>query len=185
MGDAHLESQNKGRTFRLKIEQSESHQEYVHHLFDCFSEWVRTPPQPKSRMRLGKKTVNWWFQTYSHSSLRFYGIQFYEDRKKKVPNLIHRWLSPVALAYWYMDDGSVKSVESKGVVFNTQGFELYEVQKLCRILKQKFGLDCKPRKQKDDHQIYVSGHSFERFRELVAPYLVSSMAYKIPKSRAH
>ncbi len=53
-----------------------------------------------------------------------------------------------------MDDGSLKSKESKGTLLNTQGFIKKEVEFLIELLKQKIKL------QKDGFKIYISGHSF-------------------------
>lgn len=183
LGDAHLETQNGGKTYRLKIEQSENHREYVSHLYRLFEDWVRTPPQLKQVSSRGHQSCNWWFQTLSHEAFRFYAHQFVRDGKKIVPKLIHRWLTPKALAFWYMDDGSVKSEESKGAIFNTQGFQLVEIERLCLVLNDVFELQAKPRKQKDGYQIYVSGKSFEVFSHLVAPYLIEEMRYKLPRPR--
>ncbi len=180
LGDGHLESQNGGRTYRLKIEQSEKHVAYVLHLYRLFSEWVRTPPQPKVVRSRGHESTNWWFQTLSHGAFRFYAHQFYKGGRKRVPRLIHRWLSPRALAYWFMDDGSIKSAQSKGVLLNTQSFTKSEVELLCRVLEENFSLKAKPRKQKEGWQIYISGESYETFRKAVEPYLIPEMMYKLP-----
>lgn len=183
LGDAHLETQNKGITFRLKIEQSSAHRAYVTHLFTIFEEWVRTPPKRKEVRSKHTVSENYCFQTLSHGSFRFFAQQFYRGKRKCVPSQIHRWLTPCALAYWYMDDGSVKSAQSKGVIFNTQGFSLKEVERLCAVLLESFRLDAKPRKQSDGHQIYLSGRSFEGFCDLVSPHLIDEMRYKLPKAR--
>lgn len=183
LGDAHLETQNKGRTYRLKIEQCEAHLAYVNHLYQLFAVWVRTPPQIKVVESRGHMSRNWWFQTLSHSAFRFYAQQFYRDGRKCVPRLIHRWLTPCALAYWFMDDGSIKSAQSKGVVFNTQSFPLSEVQRLCQVLQEQFDLKVKPRKQQEGYQIYISGESYATFRELIEPYLITEMYYKLPPVR--
>ena len=183
LGDGHLETQNGGRTYRLKIMQSTAHIAYVNHLYQLFSDWVRTPPQPKVVHSRGHKSENWWFNTLSHAAFRFFAQQFYTEGRKVVPQLIHRWLTPKALAYWYMDDGSIKSSQSKGVVFNTQGYSLAEVRRLSKVLEDRFGLQAKPRKQKSGHQIYISGRSYELFRGLVEPHMLSEMMYKIPPAR--
>lgn len=188
LGDACLETQNKGRTYRLLIEQSEAHQSYVDHLYSIFSDWVGTPPKFYTRAngRTCKK-----LKTLSHSSFRFYGQQWYENlpsgkRRKKLPKLIHRWFTPRVLAYWWMDDGSIKSYQSYGVILNTQNFYLNEVCTLCEILKQQFDFDAKPRKQINKrykttyYQIYISGKSFPRFIEYILPYIVDCMRYKLP-----
>ena len=180
LGDAHLETQNGGRTYRLKIEQSERHKAYVMHLYRLFSEWVRTPPQPKVVRSGGHESTNWWFQTLSHGAFRFYAHQFYREGRKIVPPLIHRWLSSRALAYWFMDDGSLKSKQSKGVIFNTQGFTRKEVERLCQVLEEKFSLKAGLRKQREGYQIYISGNSHETFKKLVEPYMIPEMLYKLP-----
>ena len=141
LGDGCLETRNGGRTYRLKVEQSHAHQAYVHHLYELFKEWVLTPPRRREVVSRGHESENWVFQTVSHGAFRFYAQQFYADGKKCVPKLIDHWLTPRGLAYWFMDDGSIKSKASKGLIFNTQGFYRQEVERLCRVLQTLFGLE--------------------------------------------
>jgi hypothetical protein len=82
-----------------------------------------------------------------------------------------------------MDDGSIKSKQSKGVFFNTQGFTFKEVTLLSNILNDKYKLQTTLRKQKQGYQIYVSGYSYERLRSIIYPYLINSMYYKFPVPR--
>lgn len=179
LGDAHLETQNRGRTYRLKVEYSAKQQEYANHLYELFQEWVRTPPQLKQ----DESYNNIWFQTVSHGAFRFYAHQFYDTQGKCVPRTIHRFLTPRSIAYWFMDDGSIKSRESKGVIFNTQGFARNDVKRLIAALRTRFSLEANERKQKEGWQIYISGNSYQRFRELVDSFILPSMLYKIPVDR--
>ena len=184
LGDACLETSNGGRTFRLKIEQSAQHQAYVLHLYDLFRPWVLTEPRERLKARSKQiETVSWSFSTVSHGAFRFYGQQFYDAGKKRLPKLIHRWLTARGLAYWFMDDGSMKSRQSKGVVFNTQGFERLDVERLAEVLRSQFELQAWLRQQPDGEQIYVSGRSYERFVGLIDPYLITDMRYKLPCAR--
>jgi LAGLIDADG DNA endonuclease family len=183
LGDACLETQNAGRTYRLKIEQSVQHQAYVYHLYNLFADWVLTPPRMRKVISAGHESGNLTFQTISHSAFRFYAHQFYDGRQKRVPVLIHRWLTPKSLAYWFMDDGSIKSKNSKAVIFNTQCFSTSEVTRLCEVIFSKFGLHATIRKQKEGCQIFISGNSYEKFVELVSPFIINEMWYKIPKAR--
>ena len=183
LGDAHLETQNQGRTYRLKIEQSERHRPYLIQLYEVFREWILTPPRRRLAKSSGRVSCNYCVQTVSHGALRFYAQQFYTGRRKVVPKLIHRWLTPRALAYWFMDDGSLKSSQSKGVIFNTQVFEMADVERLINAITRNFGLKAKKRKQREGYQIYVSGESFERFCQLVEPFLLPEMVYKLPVAR--
>lgn len=184
LGDATLETQNNGRTYRLKVEHGLSQKAYLDHLYNVFKDWVPTPPRLRSLTSpSGRIYENIRFSTLSHDSLRFYAHQFYRVGKRRVPKLIARWLTPRALAYWYMDDGSIKSKQSKGVIFNTQGYSQHDVLRLAKILETLFHLEAKPRKQTEGYQIYISGRSYERFKDLVSPYILPEMMYKIPVAR--
>ena len=184
LGDGCLETQNGGRTYRLKVEQSARHEAYVRHIHELFSEWVLTPPRRRlSRASNGTITINWAFQTVSHEAFEPYGLQFYGGGRKKVPELITDWLTPRGFAYWFMDDGSVKSAESKGVVLNTQAFTPADVERLIEVLRSRFGLQAKIRAQSDGPQIYISGRSYERVTELIEPFVLEEMRYKIPHAR--
>ncbi len=77
LGDACLETQNAGRTYRLKIEQAAAHADYVQHLYEVFRDWVLSPPRPKQgRTRGVTLTINLAFQTVSHEELRHLGELF-------------------------------------------------------------------------------------------------------------
>ena len=182
LGDAHLETQNRGRTYRLKIEQSEKHRAYVEHLYRLFKEWVLTPPRLRHVRSKGHESTNYWFQTVSHGAFRFYAHRFYVDGHKVVPRLIHRWLSPRGLAYWFMDDGALKWRKSRAILLNTQGFLHRDVERLRSVLMQKFGLEANLRRQKEGIQILVPGSSLEHFVELVGPFLLPAMRYKLPQA---
>jgi hypothetical protein len=184
LGDATLQSQNRGRTYRLKVEHSIKQRAYVEYLYHIFKEWVLTPPSLKKVVKFGGKTYTTLvFLTLSTVSLRFYAHQFYKDNRKVVPKLIERWLTPKALAYWYMDDGSIKSKESKGVIFNTQGYWKEDVVKLVKVLRKRFDLQAKLRRQKEGYQIYISGKSYEMLRKLILPFILPEMRYKFPEAR--
>ncbi|GIV18325.1 MAG: hypothetical protein KatS3mg023_0076 [Armatimonadota bacterium] len=175
LGDGHLETQNEGRTYRLKVEQNEKHQPYVQHLYELFQAWVLTPPQPK-------KEGKWWFQTISHGAFRFYAQQFYREGRKAVPKIIHRLLKPRGLAYWFMDDGSIKDTHSRAVVLNTQSFSREDVARLAQVLSEKFALEAYLRRQREGYQIVIAGRSLQRFLDLIEPYLIPEMRYKLPKA---
>ena len=182
LGDACLETQNAGRTYRLKVEQGLAHADYVRHLYEVLRDWVLSPPRPKQGQTRGVTTINLAFQTVSHEELRQFGELFYRERRKVVPEQIEDLLTARGLAYWFMDDGSMKSSESKGVLFNTHAFRNNEIERLISVL-DRFGLVAREREQPDGVQIYVSGRSYERFVELVDPYVIEAMRYKVPQPR--
>lgn len=185
LGDAHLETQDKGRTFRLKIEHSIKQKDYVDWLYQEFKELTRTPPQARKRY-VKLRTVEgvygkYWFNTLSIGPLRFYAQQFYQDGEKVAPRLIHRWLTPLALAVWFMDDGSIKSHEHRTVLLNTHSFDVVSLKRLQKTLQEKFGVLTKLRKQREGTQIYILSETVDKFLNFIEPYIIPSMRYKLPK----
>lgn len=170
LGDACLEWSSKSRNPRIKFEQSAEHRDYLFHLFDVFKDFVTG--EPKQRIRkcsTGVDCIIYGFQTISHGCFRFYARQYVVEGKKSVPKLIHRWITPRSFAYWFMDDGSCKSRESKGVLLNTHGFSPVDVQRLAGAVNERLGLATSLRKQREGLQIYISGKSYERLVELLDP----------------
>jgi intein-encoded DNA endonuclease-like protein len=44
LGDASIQSQNKGRTYRLKFEWGDINKDYAFHVHDLFKEWILSEP---------------------------------------------------------------------------------------------------------------------------------------------
>lgn len=185
LGDGHLETQNQGRTYRLRIEHSIQQREYVGWFYHMFQAWVRTAPTVRSRkviFRGVKKTFKRiGFSTLSSGSLRFYAGQFYQGRKKSVPKLIHRWLTPRAIAVWYMDDGSIKSKQHRSILFNTHSFSEKDLKRLQIALERTYSIKTKVRKQKDGNQLYCVSETVDILLALIRPFVIPSMEYKLPK----
>lgn len=185
LGDSHLETQNKGRTYRLKVEHSLKQKEYVDWLYHEFKDWVLSLPKVRERfVRL--RTVSgmyakYYFNTLSVGSLRFYAQQFYSEGKKRVPRLIHRWLTPLALAVWYMDDGSIKSNHHRTIFLNTQGFAIRDLHGLQKALLEKFGIKTQLRADRHQQRIYFSAETVDKFLKIIERHIIPSMRYKLPK----
>ena len=80
-----------------------------------------------------------------------------------------------------MDDGSIKSSRHRALILNTQGFTKAENLKLIEILQRKFGIQAQLRPQRKLWQIYLNGSTIERFVEIIKPYMLPSMWYKLGK----
>ena len=163
LGDGHLESQNGGRTYRLKIEHSLSQREYADWRHKVFKEWVLTAPQEKEQVSQDILRKKYWFSTISHGAFRFYGQQFYLNGRKKLPALIHKWLSPIAMAVWFMDDGSIKSARHRALILNSQCFTRLENIKLIKVIGEKFGIEMTLRPQRNLYQLYIRSVSVGKF----------------------
>ena len=109
LGDASLQTQNKGKTYRMKFEWSNKSRPYLLHVYELFDEWVLSNPHKKSRLSpKGNLIVNWGFQTISHEAFNSLAILFClnKSRTKGISDrLILDHLTERGLAYWFMDDG--------------------------------------------------------------------------------
>lgn len=185
LGDACLQTESKGRTYRLRISQSDQHKDYLFHLYYCFKNLTDSPPiqyEFTDVRNPGQTYTRWSFSTTQQSCFRFYGQQFYGKTDKKVPKLIHRWLTGKAIAYWYMDDGAQKwKGKSLAMRFCTDNFIKSDVQLLADVLKHKFKLKTSLQKQRDRWRIYISSDSYEVIKDLIFDDVELSMRYKFPQ----
>lgn len=178
LGDGHLETQN-GRTHRLKVEHSIKQKDYVDWLYQNFFDWVNQPPKARVKDSFDKKVVGYGFTTYSTGLLRFYAQQFYLDKKKIMPKMIHKLLSPLALAIWFMDDGSWKSNYHHTYIIHALGYDKKELELVKEAIEKKFGIRVGIHKQYDKWRIYVYSDSSEKFRRIIKPHVIPSMKYKL------
>lgn len=176
LGDGHLETQNNGRTYRLKVEHSIGQLEYTEWLSKIFSEWI-TGVYRKNKN--GKEYVG--FTTFSHPSFRFYAHQFYKEKKKVIPRLISKLLSDTSVTIWYLDDGSWKSNKHSTFIIHTLGFSKNDLERVMEVLN-KMSVKSKLHIQKKKYwRLYIMSESAKKFREIIFPIVsqLESMKYKL------
>ena len=102
---------------------------------------------PRRQIRInanGNTVVTWCFQTIKHPVFLCLSPYFLleESSVKGInPELLSEAISPVSLAFWFIDDGGQQDYRGYGLQFHTQGFTVEEVNALCNILNTKFGLN--------------------------------------------
>ena len=178
LGDGHFETAN-GKTYRLKIEHSFNQRQYVDWLYQELKSLASAEPKIKLQTINGTEYKKYWFNTHYSGSFRFYAQQFYQGKKKIVPKLISHWLTPLALAIWFMDDGSIKSKECQEKILNTHSFDAVSLELLQRALDKNFRIRTSLRKQKEGFQIYILAGEAVRLRQTIGKYVLPSMQYKL------
>jgi hypothetical protein len=167
LGDGHLETQNGGRTYRLKVEHGVGQADYTEWLFEQFKEWVPGGIYRKSKQ--GREYVG--ITSLSHGALRFYAQQFYVNGKKRIPPLIAQLLHEMSLAVWFMDDGSWKSRRHKTFIIHTLGYSRSDLEIVQGVFLKKFGITTSAHKQKGKYwRLYIISKSAEDFREIITPF---------------
>lgn len=107
------------------------------------------------------------------------------NNKKLISNnLVENYLTPRSLAYWFIDDGGKwdynKNSLNKSIVLNTQSFTFEEVESLVKGLRDKYQLNYYVKINKNKPIIYIDSLSYLIFYNLIKPYLIPQMIYKLP-----
>jgi len=93
-------------------------------------------------------------------------------------------LSPIALAFWYQDDGSLHKgdVQKPRVTLGTHAYSYEEVTTLQQALKDKYNIESSiaTKASYKGHQLSLNTKGSEIFFHLVSPYVCKSMRYKLP-----
>ena len=175
LGDSHLAENWSKTNYRLKISQCKKQEEYVWWKYRVFKDWVLTEP----KLHVSTNSVR--FATISHPILTYFHNMFYEGKKKVIPQNIGDFLSPLALAVWFMDDGNVRKTNGKvyGYYINTQSFLQHENELLAELLSRKFDIDATIHRNHGKPRLYVGAKSKVVFCEMVKPFILSSLQYKL------
>jgi hypothetical protein len=75
-----------------------------------------------------------------------------------------------------MDDG-YKS--AKGVYIATESYTYNDVEFLCKILKNKFSLECSPHLCTNGYRLYIFSSSKDKLIQLVKPCYLEHFYYKL------
>ena len=169
LGDGYLMPTTAGCCFRVGHGSQQA--DYVDWKFGLLSPYVRTAPRVCGR--------SYYFRTVTHPDLSEFRRLFYVDASTKtVPfDLLERELTAFGLAVWFMDDGAS---DRKQLRINSQGFSEFENAGLIRFLRAKFGIAARLNRDKDRYRLRINDASVWRFRELVRPYVLPTMLYKLP-----
>lgn len=120
----------------------------------------------------GKLYPQCYFCMKNNTSLLEMYHTFYKNGKKDVP-LDLSLLTPKAMAWWFMDDGT--STGKCSISIATCSFSIEGLLRLQKYLKETYDLDIVIQK---DFKIYFKAASAEKFYDLVKEYIIPSMIYK-------
>ena len=107
-------------------------------------------------------------------------MKFYGPEGKHVPKDIKNYLTPLALAYWFMDDGGVIDFGSS-LRISTNSFSEEDVNLLKNCLNDIYGFSFEV-VERDGFVLRY--YKPTPFLELIEPYVIPSMRFKL-KSFTH
>jgi len=166
---------------RFSFHQSNKNIEYLKYLVKIFTtRGYCSKKDFKLSKQIGKKNQVYFSlkkTTYSFSSLSWIYDSFYgSDKIKKIPKNINCFLTPRALAFWIMDNGSRTN---SGVILSMNSFKKDDVYILQSALKNNFGLNTNHYMQNNQIRFYFSKSQIVQLIKIIKPYMQKSMIYKI------
>ncbi|CAA7058591.1 unnamed protein product [Microthlaspi erraticum] len=165
LGGLHIESDKERKSHKIRFEfreKSQTHMILREHIHDQFREWL--PPLSNSQEAL----VPFEFSSVCHSYFGFYADHFWPNARPEIPKLIHRWLTPHSLAYWYMYGGFRTS--SGDIILRLKG-SLEGVEKVVKALRAK-SVECRVKKKGKVFWIGLQGTNSVCFWKLIELYVL-------------
>lgn len=181
LGDSYCEK--RFENVRISFQQENSNVEYLIWLWSTLSNSLYcTPQRPKLLKKIKKDGVPQWhyrLHTWTFSSFNYLYDDWYRGGDiKRVPIDIEKYLSPLALACWAMDDG-IKV--GKGFKFCTIKFLKEDIQILSDALKNRYQIDSTIQSAGVEKKwnLNIEVQSMPALRKIILPYMVGSMQYKL------
>ena len=166
LGDGHLAKTTRGYAFR--VNHGLMQKEYVDWKYQELHSLTNSAPNSY------KST--YYFRTVSHHYFDELRDLFYRGEKKIIPENIGHLLTPLAVAVWFMDDGTK---EGKQARINSQSFTREENRRLSHLLEATLGIKSTINRDKHLFRLRISDQSMSLFRNMVTPHIVPSMRYKL------
>ena len=177
LSDGNLSSGKLHENPHLTFKQGLSNSKYVLFVYSILSQYCNVYPNVVKSIRKDLTHYAIYFRTRGLPCFSELRSLFYIDKTKVIPENIYNILTPVALAHVIMGDGSA---HKHGLILCTDSYKLVEVVRLMNVLIIKYRLECTLRFHTPTQpRIYIRAKSMPILRELVKPYMIESMLYKI------
>lgn len=183
LGDAYL--QKSGETTKsVHWNHSSKQMEYVQHKYQILQEFATREPQIKTNPGYGE----YWATLHLRATTLFHYLYVLChpsncQRKVITQAYLDQITHPIALAWWFMDDGSRQKDSNTGNIA-TNGFSEEEIQLLSTWLKRRWQLETYVRQVKHSstgnigYILYLPTNTYIRWMQMIQPYVPTCMQYK-------
>jgi hypothetical protein len=182
-GDARIRQQKGCRSVTLQINHSIRQKEYLVFkrdiLQNLFKEW-EIPIHPFDNS--GYPGVR--LETRNHPKLRTIHKWFYSNGKKVVSRRILEYLSPIGIAIWYMDDGSLSFKRREGQIHGREIHlntycSLDEAKIIQSYFRNVWGVSWTIVPNKGLFRLRMGAKEAKGFFKIIEPHMIQVMKYKI------
>ena len=165
-----------GYHHRLHVKHAVAQRALVEFKYDAFRDLISMRPHSFDQQLNGRGYPCVQFATRTSPALSEWHARFYRAGRKVVPADIARYLTPLAVSVWLMDDGAA---DFAGVTFQTHSFRADELELLRGALNLNFGVATTCRRNKGGMVLYVGAGQLSRLRALVEPHILPEFGYKL------
>ena len=185
LGDGFIDNGITSRSFRIKTIYKDFADKIKEDLESCSPFDIRVKYFP-SCVRDGVNHKEYWELTIkSHPYFAKKYHHFYDDyKKRRTSQEALSWLTPMGLANWYMSDGYVclvgkesGKIRGRRIEICTDRYSKENIEQMQKMLSDKFGLTVGLVKRGKRYRLRLQSDSYQKFIEIVSPYIVPSMMY--------
>lgn len=186
LGDARLECRSVGIrssiTARLRVHHGDKQKEYVFWKYQILKNFVLSEPQESlwNNPKRNLHEISWYFHTKSTEDFGVLHKYFYSKETKILPRNIFDFLTPRAIAVWFMDDGSNNG---ENMTMNAHGFSYEEQTRIANFFQNRYVMNPTIIKDRTKFKLAFGKAGYCKFIDLVRPFIISSMNYKIVSPR--
>ncbi len=168
IGDAYITKLGK-----IQIEQSDKQKDYINWKYQELASISYSGPKEVIRFEKSDNRVTKSFRFWTRQYFRIWRDKFYQGNRKIFPKDLASLITPLSIAFWYMDDGCFSG---RQCTLSTESFDSDSKVFLLNKL-ENFGIEAIIR---SNGKLRIKNNSLSKFFELVDPYIHSSMRYKLP-----
>lgn len=180
LGDGYLQKTGE-KNSRLRLEHGYQQKEYLFWKVKKLHQLFQGKPVYLKRIHpLTKRTYKYWrHQSQSTPYLGKLQKIFYPEGRKEIPDNLEKYLTPLMLAVWYMDDGYYYLRDKCGYLYLGNVSEKEATIVSLAILK-KFNIQTKVKQKKKGFAIYIPRPQVEKLKLLIKNHIIDYFNYKIP-----
>lgn len=177
LGDAYLRPGKA--SYSLSFTHGERQKDYLLWKLHAFDNFVTTKKLYRSTRDFRGNAPTYSFSTITHPEIEEARRLTYPDGTKRISKEWLDKLSPLSLAVWYMDDGSLNKRYGT-IVLCTNMFTLKEHQMMIDFFEERYSIHPKPEKRRNDQYVLrINASESKRFRSIIAEHVPPCMDYKL------
>ena len=186
-GDGHIDKGVTNRAFSIKTINQDFAEKIKKDLNSCSPFDVKIVYHPECYRNGCNHKENWEVRIKAHPYFAKKYHHFYDDYRHRIASKESlSWLNAQGLANWYMSDGYIclvgkqkEEIRSRRIDICTDRYSKETIMSMIDMLKNRFNLDCSLIKRNERYRIRIKSTSYQDFINLIYPYMVPSMLYKL------